>query len=299
MFKLDENDLIRSASYASVVIAIIIMVVKMYGWLATDSQSILASLVDSFLDISSSLINLIAIRVSLMPADDTYRFGYDKFQDLAIFSQSIFFFASSLFTMFSSGKALYIGAVPANVALGANVMYICIFLTFILVLYQSYVIRHTNSRIIAADKLHYFSDFLTNIAIVISLYLSATFWYLDALAGIGVSFYIMFVSYQLFRDAIHNLADEEFETEDRDRIIKIISSFSETKGIHELKTRSAGSKPFIQFHLELDGSLSLLEAHYISDRISDALIKEFPKAEITIHQDPEGFEHEVNYVERI
>ena len=92
MFKLEDNDLVKSASYASVSIAVIIMIVKTYGWITTESQSILASLIDSLLDITSSLINLIAIKVALRPPDDNHRFGHDKFQDLAIFSQSIFFF---------------------------------------------------------------------------------------------------------------------------------------------------------------------------------------------------------------
>ena len=287
MLNLKNDDLIKSASYASVLVAIIIMLVKAYGWAATDSQSILASLVDSCLDITSSAINLIAIKVALRPPDHNHRFGHDKFQDLAIFSQSIFFFASSLFILFSSGRSLYLGHMPANAALGVDIMYLCIFLTFILVIYQSYVVKKTGSKIIAADKLHYFSDFLTNIAVVISLYLSSKFWYIDALAGILVAAYIIRASYTLFREAIHNLSDEEFNDAERKKIIEVIHSVPETKGFHELKTRSAGNRPFIQFHLELDGNLSLVAAHIISDKVADKLIKLFPTAEIIIHQDPE------------
>lgn len=297
MFKLEDNDLVKSASYASVSIAVIIMIVKTYGWITTESQSILASLIDSLLDITSSLINLIAIKVALRPPDDNHRFGHDKFQDLAIFSQSIFFFASSLFILFSSVRALYFGDIPENSEFGVNVMYLCIFLTLILVMYQSYVIKCTGSKIIATDKLHYFADFLTNTAVVISLYLSSSFWYMDALAGIVISMYIMRISYILFRDAIHHLSDEEFKDEDRKRILQIVRSFSEAKGVHELKTRSAGSKPFIQFHLELDGNLSLINAHAISDKVVFKLMKHFPSAEIIIHQDPEGLEKEENDLE--
>ena len=96
----------------------------------------------------------------------------------------------------------------------------------------------------------------------------------------------MKASFSLFRDAIRNLADEEFVDEDRDKIIAIVKNYSDVKGIHELKTRSAGSKPFIQFHLELNGELSLNKAHTISDEISEKILKLFPNAEIIIHQDP-------------
>ncbi len=285
-----DDDLIKFASYASVTIAITIMIVKFFGWVATESQSMLASFIDSLLDVTSSLINLIAIRVALSPPDDNHRFGHEKFQDLAIFSQSIFFFASCLFTLSSSCKALFLQKVPDNPEFGANIMYVCIFLTFILVCYQSFVVKCTGSKIIVADKLHYFSDFLTNIVVVISLYFSNTFGCLDALAGIGISLYIMRTSYFLFRDAMRNLVDEEFQSADREKIVKIIKNFFETKGFHELKTRSAGNKSFIQFHLELNENLSLLKAHEVSDKIAEELIKHFPKAEIIIHQDPAGLE---------
>jgi len=256
-------------------------------------------LVDSLLDITSSLINLVAIRVALTPPDHNHRFGHDKFQDLAIFSQSIFFLASCLFILFSSIRAIYIGAKPDNPAIGVDVMYLSIFLTFTLVTYQTYVVKQTKSKIIAADKLHYFSDFLTNIAVVVSLYLSNSFWYVDAIAGIAISLYIMRVSYLLFKDAMHNLVDEEFCNEDREKILKIIRAFPEAKGVHELKTRSAGSKPFIQFHLEIDGAMSLLKAHAISDKIAAELMHNFPSAEIIIHQDPEGLEKEENYLDGV
>lgn len=297
MLKLKDNTLIKSASYASVVIAGVILVVKIYGWVATESQSLLASLIDSCLDISSSVINLIAVTVALMPPDDNHRFGHEKFQDLAIFSQSIFFFASCLFMLFSSSRALYFGIAPENPDIGANAMYLCILLTLMLVCYQSYVVKRTGSKIIAADKLHYFTDFLTNILVVISLYLSSSFWYIDAAAGIGIALYIMHASYILFRDAIRNLSDEEFNHGERKKIISIVKEFKEAKGLHELKTRSAGNKPFIQFHLELDGSLSLSKAHEISDRIAEKLMLEYPRAEIIIHQDPAGLEVESNDLE--
>lgn len=286
MIKITDDGLIKSASYASVITAIIIMLIKSYGWLATESQSMLASLVDSMLDITSSLINLIAVRIVLLPPDNNHRFGHDKFQDLAIFSQSIFFFASCLFTLFSSTKALYLQGKPGNHELGVSSMLLCTALAVILVIYQTYVIKKTHSKIIAIDKLHYFSDFLANLAVIASLYLSARFWYIDSLTGIVISLYIIRASYFLFKDAIKNLSDEEFADGEREQIIEIIKSYSEVKGFHELKTRSAGNKPFIQFHLEMDGGLSLKRAHIISDKVYDKILEVFPNAEIIIHQDP-------------
>ena len=297
MYKISNSSLIKSASYLSVITAIIVMLVKAYGWLYTDSQSIFASLIDSMLDISSSVINLIAIRLAFTPADDNHRFGHEKFQDLAIFSQSMFFLASCLFILFSSFKSLFLGDVVENIELGKNVMYICTILTFALVAYQVYVIYKTKSLIIAADNLHYFSDLLSNVAVIGSLYLSSNFWYVDSLAGILIAIYMMRGSYILLRRAIRNLADEELPQADKDKIVEIVRRFKEARGVHELKTRYAAEKPFIQFHLEMEASLSLRRAHDISETIAACIIKEFPGAEVIIHQDPEGEERNVKYRE--
>lgn len=283
---LKHNYLIKSASYASVIIAVIIMFIKSYGWISTDSQSILASLIDSALDVTSSAINLIAVRLSLTPPDHNHRFGHDKFQDLAIFSQSIFFFSSSLFILYSSFTALYYRQIPENYELGTNAIYLCIILTFGLVMYQTYVFNKTASKIVAADKLHYFSDFLTNIAIIASLYFSEQFWFIDSLTGIFIALYIIKGSYSLFREAIKNLADEEFELKDRQKVIDIINSCPDIQGFHELKTRFAGNKPFIQLHLDINGEFSLKKTHDISEKVEQALMKAFPGGEIIIHQDP-------------
>jgi len=299
MFKFNDHSLIKSASYASVAIAIIIMTAKAYGCFVTNSESMFASLIDSMLDISSSLINLVAIRVALSPPDDNHRFGHEKFQDLAIFSQSIFFFASCLLILFSSIKALFNTPKLVNYETGTDVMYLCVVLTIILVGYQSYVVNKTNSKIIAADKLHYFSDFLSNLAVIISLNVSQRLWYFDPIAGICISLYIMHASYNLFKQAIKNLADEEFPQEDKDKIIAAVKKRSEVKGLHDLKTRYAASKPFIQFHLELNGEITLNTAHEIAELIMQDLLIIFPLAEIIIHQDPEGVEEEVNYREKI
>lgn len=295
----EQQKLIKLASYFSVVTASIILIAKIYGWFATESQSMLASLIDSMLDVSSSFINVIAIRFAMKPPDHEHRFGHEKYQDLAVFSQAIFFIVSSLFTLFSSSRALFEPRAITNSDKGIEVMYLCIVLTVILVAYQTYVLRKTKSMIIAADKLHYFTDFLTNIVVIISIYFSERFWFIDPLFGIAISLYIMHASYGLFKASLKNLVDEEFSNEDRAKIVAVISNFKNIKGLHDLKTRHAADKAFIQLHLEMEGNMSLFEAHIISDQISLEIEKVFPGSEIIIHQDPEGVEHHVNYREQI
>lgn len=293
-------ELMQRAQYLSITVALSILVAKCYGWAASDSVSIFASLIDSLLDASASAINLVAMRMALAPPDHDHRFGHDKIEDLAIFAQSIFFFASGLFTMFVAVKRFVDPQHVESLDTAMGVMVFAMILTVFLVSYQTYVINKTQSRIVAADKLHYVVDFLSNFAVVFSIYLSSKWIMIDSICGVLIAIYIIHSSYELFTQASKNLIDQEFSNEERGKILAILAGFSkDVLGVHELKTRHAGRKPFIQFHVEMKKDISLMEAHEISDRIIAAIEEVFQGAEVIVHQDPFGYETDVNYREVI
>ena len=292
-------NLIKFVSVLSVIVASIVLGLKIFAFVFTESVSILASLIDSALDVSVSVMNFLAIKYSLEPPDDRHRFGHEKIQDLAIFAQSIFFFGSGIFTIIAAIQHLVLGVEIKDQALGTAIMLVSIVITIALIIVQSYVIRITDSNIIKADKLHYMTDFLTNSAVVIGVYLSTDYPIIDIIFGTLIALYIIYGAYRLFSDASKRLIDEECDDKERQQIIDIIKKSKDVKGLHDLKTRKAGNKPFIQFHLELDGRISLLDSHEIAEQISEDIEKEFQGAEIIIHQDPEGIDEEVQYRESL
>ncbi len=291
--------LIKTASFLSVLVAILIMIVKIYGWTITSAQSLLASFVDSLLDVVSSLINLLAVTISFIPPDDEYRFGRNKYEDLAIFSQSVMLFFSCIFAIFTACKSLYLKETIDNLHEGIKVMLFSTLLTIFLLIYQTYVVWKTKSPVVFLDRIHYSSDVLANLFVMGSLYFTQYFWFLDPLVGIGISLYVVYFTFDLSKNSIHNLIDKEFSKKEKQKIVNAVSKNKFVTGMHELKTRSAGSKLFIQFHIEMDGNLSLYRAHEISDDITQELKLIFPSAEILIHQDPKGIEKDVKYKEII
>lgn len=288
--------LMRKAPYYSTLVAIIILIAKIYGWISTNSVSILAALIDSMLDISSSVIMILAMHLSLQPPDDEHRFGHDKIEDLAIFMQSIFFSISGFFCLYSSICRFFDPHPITEINVGINVMIFSTCLTVILLIYQSFVIKKTGSRLVIVDKLHYLTDLLTTIAVIISVYLSSRWVIIDTIVASGISAYIIYNGYVIFRRALKNLIDQEFDDEDKGKIMAIISQFSDdVHAVHELKTRYAGTKPFIQFHIELDGDITLTKAHSITDKIMILIEEIFPGAEVIIHPDPYGIEEGEGY----
>lgn len=282
--------MMRIASYASVAVAFTLIAAKFAAWLITDSVSMLSTLVDSLMDAAASIINLLAIRHALEPADHEHRFGHGKAEPLAGLGQAAFITGSAVFVLFEAIQRLMIPHPVVNSEIGYGVMGLSIVLTLALVIFQRFVVRRTGSVAVGADSLHYAGDLLANGSIVLSLLLTSQFgWMLaDPLCAIGIAAFILWGSWQIARDSFHLLMDRELPEEDRQRIRDIAMRHPGVRDVHELKTRSSGPRIFIQLHLEMDRNLTLLRAHAISDSVMWDIEKNFPNSEVIIHGDPEG-----------
>ena len=284
--------LMRLATYASVTVATILIVVKIGAWLATESVSLLSSLVDSLLDAGSSLINLFAIYHALQPADREHRFGHGKAEALAGLAQAAFIAGSGVFVMLEAIDRLFNPRAINNGEFGIGVMIFAILLTSILVLFQAYVVRKTGSIAIHADSFHYRVDVLVNIAVIMSLILSSYggFFVADPLFAGAIVIYMGFGSWKIAIKSLDDLMDKEFPDEERIKIREIAMAHPNVHDIHDMRTRRSGRYSFIQIHLEMSRELTLVEAHQISDEVMYKVEEAFPSTEVLIHQDPEGVE---------
>lgn len=286
--------LMRAATYASVTVASVLIVAKLVVWVLSDSVALLGSLIDSALDLMASLISLYAVHQALTPADAEHRFGHGKAESLAALGQSVFVGGSALFLLYAAGARLLNPQAIEYGGAAVGVMVLSLVLTMGLVRFQHYVINQTGSVAITADSLHYTADILVNGGIIAGL-LAVTVlgWTLiDPLVAVGVASYLIVTAWAIARTSLDMLMDRELGEDARKTIREITLSHPEVRAIHELRTRSAGMHSFIQFHLELDGDLTLTEAHQIADEVERMVTERFPEAEILIHEDPAGIEEE-------
>jgi len=281
--------LMKRASYSSLCVAVLIVTIKIISWFMTGSLSLLSSLIDSLLDIVSSLLNLLAIRYALMPADEDHRFGHGKAEDISTFAQSAFIGGSGMFIIVEGLNRFVNPVVIENEMIGIYVMIASTIIAGFLVLFQRHVVKVTGSTVIRADLFHYKTDMLINLLVVISLLLTIRFGisYLDPIFAMVISAYILKGAYKVGRDAFDNLMDKEFPDIEREKIYESILLNQNIRGVHDLRTRQSGIKPFIQFHLEIDPAVTLRSAHDISDQVEEKLLEIFPNAEIMIHLDPQ------------
>ncbi|MCF2946913.1 cation diffusion facilitator family transporter [Paraglaciecola aquimarina] len=282
-----KAQLMRWATYASFSVALILISSKIWAWLLSDSVSLLATLVDSSLDLVASLINLLAVRHALSPADKEHRFGHGKAEALAGMAQAMFIAGSAVFLLLESSRRMLNPVAVEEVGVGMAVMVWSIILTSFLIVFQRYVYSQTGSTAIKADSLHYQTDILVNGTVLLALWLASTGWSgFDPLFAILIAIYILYSVWEIVTESYDHLMDKEMSNSDRQRITAVVNAHPDTKGIHDLRTRSSGTTIFIQFHLELADDLTLINVHKISDQIEKSLLAIFPSSEIIIHEDP-------------
>jgi ferrous-iron efflux pump FieF len=250
----------------------------------------LGSLADTTLDLVASLITLYGVRLAAQPADREHRFGHGKAEAIAALFQVGIITFSALGIGWRGIQRLLHGEVTANAEYGIIVSLIAIATTLGLLAYQRRVIARTGSVAIETDHVHYQSDVLLNLSVIVALVLDQYVGIrgADPVFGLLIALWLGWGALSASTRAIDQLMDKEWPDEKRKRFVEIAARHPELKGMHDLRTRTSGAQDFVQFHMAVDPEMSVAEAHRVMDEVEHKLAREFPGCEILIHVDPEG-----------
>ena len=282
----------RKVTIASLSVAITLIIAKFIAYVLTDSVSIMTSLLDSSFDALASAVTMVSVMHAATPADEEHRFGHGKIEALAAMGQSLFIFSSACYLMFEASHRFFHPQPVRDAFIGMGVMVLSIVLTMLLLTFQRYVIRRAPSIAISADNLHYNGDLLMNIGVLCALGLShfSPWPYYDPLFAGVVSFLLLGGAWRISRESYAILMDQELSDADRAKIEALVKAHPQVRAIHDLRTRTSGHRVFIEFHLELDGNLSLKKAHDVTEELEAVIYKDFPKSEVLIHPEPAGLD---------
>jgi ferrous-iron efflux pump FieF len=278
-----------SAGLASVSVAVILVLAKLWAFEQTSSLSIATSLLDSTLDLVMALGGLMAIFYAARPPDEDHSFGHTSAEDLAALGQSVFLAISSGIIAWSAVRRLLMPA-PVEVmdeARGIAVMVLSIVLTTGLILWQRRVTRRTGSKVVAADSLHYMADLIPNLGTILALIAVAAFdlYHIDSVVALGTSAVLAVGAMRIGKSALDALMGRCAPQSTITAIETLASHEPHVLGYHDLKTRMAGSKVFVHLHIELDGDQSLREAHDIGKSLKAKICKALPNSDVIIHKD--------------
>ena len=280
----------KKATVVSSSVAALLTLIKLAIGIASGSVAVLASAIDSVLDMFVSIFNYFAISNSEKPADKIFNYGRGKIEALASVIEGTIITISGLFLLYQAVKKAINNEASQYLEISIYVMIISLIITILLVLYLSYIAKKTNSMVIKADALHYKTDVFSNGAVLISLLLVTFTGYelIDVIVGGGIALYIIYSAYSLIHEGILVLLDRAVDEELVSKIEEIIKQNDKVNTYHLLKTREASNQTFVEVHLVFNCLITLMEAHKASDSIENRIKKLDEKRDwiINIHMDP-------------
>lgn len=295
-----EKEIYKLTLWGSLV-NFLLLVFKFVAGFVGNSAAMIADAVHSLSDFITDIIVILFVRVSSMPKDENHHYGHGKYETLATAIIGVVLFAVGVGILvnaveaiidFFHGKEL---AAPNIWALGAAA--VSIVFKEALYQYTVYKGKNLNSNAVMANAWHHRSDALSSIGTLLgisgAMFLGEKWRVLDPIAAFLVSIFILKVAIELTKASLEELLEKSLPKKTQEKILNIIHSFPEVKSPHNLRTRHIGSNIAIEFHIRMDGNLSLNEVHEITKRMENALKAEFgPLTHIGIHMEPINHEKE-------
>ena len=281
----------RQAIILSVGVALLLTVVKFSTGLMTNSMAIMASALDSMLDMMMSALNFFAFRVASKPPDDEHAYGHGKVESLASLFQSLFIGASGTFVIIEAVKRLIRGSYVSELGLGIGVIVFSGIVTFLLSWRLDVLSRRNQSLILRTEKAHYSMDFVSYIGVISALILVGwtknVVW--DLIVSILVAAYILKEAIHILSRAVSELLDRGLSnTELQTMKMLILRHHPSIVGVHNLRSRMAGNLLFLDFHIEIRGEDNFKKAHDMTESLIEKIKAYHPNADVTVHFDPEG-----------
>ena len=288
--RIDAQLTVRRVTGLSVGVAVVLIAIKAFALGASGSVSIMATLADSGLDLVASLATFYAVRWAAAPADEAHRYGHGKAEALAALVQAGLVFASALLIGWAAVNRILD---PRPVTAGSwsvGVMLVSMALTGWLVWMQTRAVKASGSIAVAGDRAHYAADMASNLVVLIGVasgaFLNAPG--LDAAAGLVVAVWLFWGAVGMLRIAAHQLLDRAAPDEDRIAVTTAVLADPRISGVHQLRTRQAGPTLMVQMHVDLEPTLTLVQAHDIVVEAERRVLAVRPHADIIIHPDPRG-----------
>lgn len=280
----------KKATVISSATATLLIVIKLFIGILSGSVAVLASAIDSVLDLIVSAFNYFAITKAEQPANKKFNYGKGKIEALAAVIEGTVITVSGLFIFYSAIKKAIYHEPLQHLENSIIVMVISLVLTIALVVFLNYVAQKTRSMVVKSDALHYKTDVLSNGAILVSLVLIQVtgFELIDSIMGVVISIYIIHSAYEIIKDGVYILLDASLDEEIVEGIKNIILSEKEISDFHYLKTRKSANTNFVDVHLVFSPGISLMRAHHAGDRIEEKIKELIPDGDwvINAHLDP-------------
>jgi cation diffusion facilitator family transporter len=268
-----------------------LIALKVVAGILTGSVAILTEALHSGIDLLASLIAFFSVRRAEEPADASHRYGHEKFENAAAAAEGMLILAGSAVIVFAAVRALIHGPQLENLGVGIVVIGFASVVNLAVSSWLFRRARETSSAALEGDAAHLRTDAYTSIGVLVGLALvSATgqHW-LDPVVALLIAGAIVVTGVRITMGSLRVLVDEALPDEELGAIRHSIEAFAArgVVGYHQLRTRKAGARRYVDLHVQFRRGTSLEDAHRIGHELQDAIQHELDGADVLIHLEPE------------
>ncbi|QER41862.1 cation transporter [Thermodesulfobacterium sp. TA1] len=285
-------------SLFSLFLSILIFLIKLIAYFITKSVAIYSDAMESTINILSAFTAFIGLKIALKPPDPEHPYGHTKIEYLFSILEATFILLASISILWKAFQNLKAPQPPPNLNQGFILIGLTIVFNGLISLLAYLQGKKENSPILVAHAHHIFTDVLTTSGVIVGLFLAKIFqkWILDPLIAIVLGINILYMGFKLTKESVSSLLDASLPKDKAESIKNIITNTIESHpqrdqihDIHEFKTRRAGRKSFVEFHLTVSDTMSVKCAHDICNEIEKNISEKHEDVKVTIHIEPKEY----------
>ena len=269
----------------------LLIALKLAAGAITGSIALITEAIHSMIDLVASVIAYVSVRAADAPADEDHPYGHEKVESLAAAIEGMLIIVGAGIIVFEATRRLVIGAEVDSLGIGLAVLAFSVVANLVVSGILMREARRHESPALEGDAAHLRTDALTSFGVFIGLALVEITGIvaLDSITALVVAVAIVFAGIRILRRSSGVLVDESLPESEMDQIEGAIAAARspEIAGYHELRARRAGRARYIDLHLQFRSGTSLEQAHSLAHRVRDAIVAEFPTAQVLIHVEPE------------
>ncbi|MCT8267038.1 cation diffusion facilitator family transporter [Afifella sp. JA880] len=279
------------ATYAlgSIVVALAGIALKLLAWKLTGSVALFSDALESLVNLAAAAGAFIALRQAARPPDAGHPFGHHKAEYFSAVAEGILIIGAALVILNEAWQALFGPRVLDDLGIGLAVNALAGVLNAAWAAHLLRQGRHFRSPALIADAKHLFADVATSVGVIGGVLAAGLTGYLilDPLLAALVAINVLWSGWHLVRGSVGGLMDEAAPAEIRAEIQELIQEHGAgSLQAHDLRTRVAGQRTFLEFHLVVPRAMTVAEAHKICDAIEDGLRHRLGDIHIAIHVEP-------------
>ena len=278
----------KQAALVAIVCGLVILGIKFVAYFVSNSVALLSDALESIVNIAASGLMLFSVYISEKPADEDHNYGHQKIEEISRLLEGILIIAAALLIIYAAAGRLFNPSELFALDLGIGISMIATTLNGGLSWFLAKTARKSGSAALEGDSKHLLSDVISSAGIWIGLFVvQLTGWkFMDSILAVIVAVFIGRMGFGLIIKSAQPLMDQSCEKEEKKIREVLLRHTFRFIDFHDMKTRKNGNQIFSELHLSVDGSLSVVEAHDLTDHLEDELKGELPNVNLTIHVEP-------------